>query len=152
MTIDVCLNDVDAGDSLRKLREAAGPGSDTVIMAGYLAKEYLMGKEVGDECDGGESNGSAAVESSSASEPTKQKIAFRTYLESLPWEAGVNGQDHVLFWSEECVEDLLRGSLAYEDAMEIRSSVRDVLLFCVDTVWTLHLYLCSHFNVVISHP
>lgn len=52
-----------------------------------------------------------------------ENVKFKEYLESLPWKAGVNGQDHVLFWSEEDVEELLVGSLAYEDAVEIRNSV-----------------------------
>jgi len=46
----------------------------------------------------------------------------------------VNAQEHVLFWEDEDVEALLKGSLAYDDAIEIRSTVsiqdEDVTLFC----------------------
>jgi hypothetical protein len=120
LTLDDVYNDIDVGPSLLKLREQAGPGSDTVVMAGYLAKEYLVMKEYksqwrrvqnGDLVDGG------------ALKKLKG-VKFAHYLESLPWKAGVNAQDHVLFWSEEDVEQLLVGSLAYDDAVEIRNSVR----------------------------
>jgi hypothetical protein len=119
VTLDDAFNDVECGSSFQKLMEQAGPGSDTVIIAGYLAKEYLLMKEyekrVTEVQDGVSIDASAKKRLSS--------VKFGPYLESLPWKVGVNSQDHVLFWEEGEVEDLLKGSLAYDDAVEIRSSV-----------------------------
>jgi hypothetical protein len=104
---------------LRKLRREAGPGSDTVCIAAYIAKQYLVLQEYKSQVE--------LVEEGSlmdgAAKRRLENVKFKEYLESLPWKAGVNGQDHVLFWSEEDVEELLVGSLAYEDAVEIRNSV-----------------------------
>jgi len=41
-------------------------------------------------------------------------------LRTLPWERGINAQEHVLFWEDGDVDALLKGSLAYADAVEIR--------------------------------
>ena len=105
--------------------EQAGPGSDTVVLAGYLAKEYLLMEEYQRRLQ--------EVQDGSSIDASAQKrldgIKFGPYLRSLPWKAGVNSQDHVLFWEEEDVETLLKGSLAYEDAVELRNSVRTCLLF-----------------------
>jgi hypothetical protein len=51
-------------------------------------------------------------------------IKFAPYLRTLPWERGVNAQEHVLFWEDEDVEALLGGSLAYKDAVETRATVK----------------------------
>jgi hypothetical protein len=119
ITLDNAFNDADIGEKLRKLRREAGPGSDTVCIAAYIAKQYLVLQEYKSQVE--------LVEEGSlmdgAAKRRLENVKFKEYLESLPWKAGVNGQDHVLFWSEEDVEELLVGSLAYEDAVEIRNSV-----------------------------
>jgi hypothetical protein len=51
-------------------------------------------------------------------------IKFATYLRTLPWGRGFNAQEHVLFWKDQDVDALLKNSLAYEDATEIRSTVK----------------------------
>jgi hypothetical protein len=51
-------------------------------------------------------------------------IKFAPYLRTLPWERGVNAQEHVLFWEDGDVEALLGGSLAYADAVETRATVK----------------------------
>ena len=72
-------------------------------MAGFLAKQFLKLEHQGmDKYDG----------------------SYGAYLKSLPFELGKNEQDHVLWWSEMDVENLLRGSLAYEDTIGIREEVQ----------------------------
>jgi hypothetical protein len=99
--------------------EQAGPGSDTVIIAGYLAKEYLLLQEY--ERRSKEVENGVLVDSSATTR--LKSIKYGTYLGSLPWKAGVNAQDHILFWEAESVESLLKGSFAYEDAVDIKTSV-----------------------------
>lgn len=120
LTLDDIFKDVDVGPSFQKLMEQAGPGSDTVIMAGYLAKEYLIMEEYRRRLK--EVEEGASIDASA--QKRLEGIKFGPYLQSLPWQAGVNAQDHVLFWEDEEVERLLKGSLAYDDAIEIRNSVR----------------------------
>jgi len=124
VTLGDALNDVDCGPDFRTLLDRAGPGADTVIVAGYLAKEHLLLKEYdrrrrlrrageknADDDDDSETRGSG-------------EIKFAPYLRTLPWERGVNAQEHVLFWEDEDVDSLLKGSLAYDDAVETRSAVK----------------------------
>ena len=118
ITLYDALNDAECGTGFRKLMEMAGPGTDTVVIAGYLAKEYLLLKEyerrlkVGDLTD------------SNAEMTRLLNIKFGPYLRTLPWKRGVNAQEHVLFWEDEDVESLLKGSLAYADAIETRATVK----------------------------
>ena len=52
------------------------------------------------------------------------------YLRSLPWDR--RGQDHVLYWSDEEVRELLGGSRAYDDAILIRRTVDDAVVLLRD--------------------
>ena len=117
VTLDDALNDNECGSAFRKLMEQAGPGSDTVILAGYLAKEYLLLKEFDRRVEEG-----ATAEDDSEMRRLS-KIKFGPYMRTLPWERGINAQEHVLFWSNDYVDSLLKGSLAYGDAIEIISTV-----------------------------
>lgn len=118
VTLDDALTDVECGSAFQKLLERFGPGSDTVVLAGYLAKEYLLLKEYDRRIQDG------AVSDDGTPEMRRlSNIKFSPYLRTLPWERGVNAQEHVLFWEDEDVESLLKGSLAYDDAIEIRSTV-----------------------------
>ena len=101
ITSEVVLNDEEVGKAFATLMKKAGPGSFTVAMAGYLAKEYLVLKELG-------------------AEGTK----FGPYFETLPWTRGFNGQDHVLFWSKEDIETYLVGSLCQRESMDLRDEVK----------------------------
>mmetsp|Transcript_12023 Transcript_12023/g.21849 ORF Transcript_12023/g.21849 Transcript_12023/m.21849 type:complete len:392 (-) Transcript_12023:1373-2548(-) len=94
------LDDEDCGKTFQALIDKAGPGGITVAMAGYLAKEYLR-----------------------LQEPDAGTIKFAPYLETLPWERGINNQEHVLFWSDEDVETYLKGSISYDEALGLRSEV-----------------------------
>ena len=118
VTMDDALNDNECGLSFKQLMEQAGPGADTVILAGYLAKEYLLLKEYDRHLKQGEKP------DDNAEMRRLSNIKFEPYLRTLPWQRGVNAQEHVLFWEDEDVDALLKGSLAYDDAVETRSTVK----------------------------
>lgn len=118
VTLQDALEDLECGPSFANLLKKAGPGSDTVIMAGYLAKEYLLLKEF----DRRISEGATADDDSEMRRLSN--IKFAPYLRTLPWGRGVNAQEHVLFWKDEDVDALLKGSLAYKDATETRATVK----------------------------
>lgn len=99
ITSSSILNDEECGTAFQTLMKKAGPGSFTVCMAGFLAKEYLCYLE-----------------------GTETK--FGPYLATLPWKRGWNGQEHVLFWKEEDVEELLKGSLCYRESTDLREEVQ----------------------------
>jgi len=119
ITLDDALSDVECGDGFRKLLETAGPGADTVVIAGYLAKEYLLLKEYDRRLQAGDSD-----DENNAEMRWLSNIKFSPYLRTLPWERGINAQEHVLFWEDGDVDALLKGSLAYADAVEIRANVK----------------------------
>jgi SET domain len=98
VTLADALQDPACGNTFEKLIEKAGPGGNTVVMAAYLAKEYLISYE-------------------------KENVKFQPYLETLPWERGVNSQEHILFWAESEVETYLKGSFCCQEATDLRSEV-----------------------------
>jgi hypothetical protein len=104
LTLEEATRDEKCGEAFSNLIEKAGPGGNTVVMAGYMAKEYLTLKE---DLEKGR-------ESSSRWAP---------YFQTLPWERGVNNQEHMLFWSDEMIESLLKGSLCYGEATALRGEV-----------------------------
>jgi len=104
MTLLDATEDPDCGAGLTDLMEKAGPGSDTVVMAGYMAKEYLAY-----EARGGDGGGSEGL--------------FGPYLSTLPWERGANGQEHVLFWSDDDVEKNLGGTFCYDETVALREEL-----------------------------
>mmetsp|Transcript_29229 Transcript_29229/g.43632 ORF Transcript_29229/g.43632 Transcript_29229/m.43632 type:complete len:378 (-) Transcript_29229:17-1150(-) len=118
VTLQDALEDLECGPSFANLLKKAGPGSDTVVIAGYLAKEYLLLKEF----DRRISEGATADDDSEMRRLAN--IKFAAYLRTLPWGRGVNAQEHVLFWKDEDVDALLEGSLAYKDATETRATVK----------------------------
>ena len=99
ITSSIVLNDGDTGKTFQTLIKKAGPGSFTVSLAGYLAKEYLCYIE-------------------------GQDVLFGPYLATLPWKRDINGQEHVLFWSEDDVAEYLEGSLCYKESNDLRSEVK----------------------------
>jgi len=99
ITSSTILNDKDCGTAFKTVMTKAGPGSFTVCMAGFLAKEYLCYLE------GGES-------------------FYGPYLATLPWKRGYNGQEHVLFWKQEDVNKYLEDSLCYSESRDLRSEVK----------------------------
>lgn len=105
VTMDNVWTDISCGDAFKELVKKAGPGANTVCMAGFLAKEYLTMEEKDKD------------DSSSAK-------LFGPYLATLPWERGVNNQEHTLYWSNEDIELLLKGSLSYQEAKDLRDEVK----------------------------
>ena len=104
LTLADATSDPTCGEAFTKLIEKAGPGGNTVVMAGYMAKEYLITME----------------ELKKGKEPSSR---YASYFQTLPWERGTNNQEHVLFWSDDMVESLLKGSLCYGEATSLRQEV-----------------------------
>ena len=129
ITLNDSLEDNECGDAFKQLMEKTGPGTDTVVLAGYLTKQYLLLNEYDKRILAGEKPDDNNVMR------RLSKIKFASYLRTLPWERGVNAQEHVLFWQDEDVDSLLKGSLAYDDAIEIRSTGKSVcvLLCCMSS-------------------
>lgn len=101
LTLESATSDEKFGKAFQNLIQKAGPGANTVVMAGFMAKEYLLSKEDTD----GSSDWSA-------------------YFDTLPWERGINNQEHVLFWAEDKVEEVLKGSTCYGESKSLRDEVR----------------------------
>jgi hypothetical protein len=104
VTLNDAINDNDCGTQLKSIMDKAGPGGNTVAMAGYMAKEYLIHQA-----------------SSSSDESTGSR--WGPYFDTLPWKRGINNQEHVLFWDQERIESLLGGSLCYNEACALREEV-----------------------------
>lgn len=95
VSTDDAEDDVECGKHFSALRRHGGDGGAGVALAGYVAKSWLC----------------------------SQKAGFHgPYLSSLPWAASPD-QDHVLWWSDEEIEELLGGSAAYDAAVEVRNGV-----------------------------
>jgi len=101
------LTDPDIGDAAKNLMKKAGPGGFTVALAAFVAKERLLFLEEGNSESVGFSN----------------KGTFGPYLQTLPFARGYNGQDHILFWSKDEIESLLRGTMCYNEAVGLRTEV-----------------------------
>lgn len=97
-----------------------------ILIAGWIAKEILLCMEY------------SAVGIFDAAQAKMFKHEgypqHKYYLYTLPWGRGELDQDHVLFWSDEEVDTLLRGSLAYDDALLIRNTVDDAVKILSDTL------------------
>jgi hypothetical protein len=104
-TLEAAISDETFGEAFNKLIEKAGPGGNTVVMAGYMATEYLLMLE------------------DSKNEKADASSNWAAYFQTLPWERGLNNQEHILFWTEEMIEDLLRGSMCYSEATTLREEV-----------------------------
>ena len=93
----------------------AGPGGSTVALAGYMAKEYILLYLDQQEFGNNESEKSDFAKT--------DNNRWGPYMELLPWKRGINNQEHVLFWNEAKIEELLRGSLCYNEAKSLREEV-----------------------------
>jgi len=97
-------NDPDCGKAFQAIIEKSGPGGFTVCLAGFLAKEYLAQQQMSD--GGGKAS------------------RFGPYLDTLPWKRGWNGQEHILFWPDDEIRDVLEGSLCFRESRDLRDEVR----------------------------
>lgn len=93
-SLSMALSDDEVGEKLEPLTKL-GPGGATVALAGFLAYRWCVS---GPEGEAG------------------------AYLRHLTWERRP-GCEHVVWWSEEEVDALLRGSTCLEDARGVRAEV-----------------------------
>jgi hypothetical protein len=98
ITMSDAFNDPHFGESFQKLVENAGPGGNTVVLAGYIAKERLK-----------------SVHGNNSK--------YGAYLATLPWERGINNQEHILYWTDDEIESLLKGTMCYSEAKDLRQEV-----------------------------
>eukprot|EP00977_Amphora_coffeiformis_P013286 scaffold3421_cov181-Amphora_coffeaeformis.AAC.26 len=110
VTLEDGTEDPACGPTYRKLIEKAGPGGNTVVLAGFLATERLRSLE---HVKQKQENGQATCANS----------LFGPYIDTLPWERGTNNQEHILFWEKDDVDALLKGTMAYDEAVSLRGEV-----------------------------
>jgi SET domain len=115
ITLDDALNDKDLGEGFRKLIERAGPGGNTVVLAGYMAAEWL-------KCLVDDDNSSNSRNINSMNNNINESD-YGPYLATLPWERGINSQEHVLYWNNDEIESTLLGSMCYGEALDLRKEV-----------------------------
>ena len=113
VTFDDALNDEDCGGAFRMAKEYQLPDWQLLLVAGWAAKEYML---------------------ANTSTDMKSKIKHWPYLKTLPWKRGELDFEHVLFWSDDKVETLLKRSVAYDDAQLIRSRVQNATKLLDDLV------------------
>ena len=118
VTVSDATSDEDCGDALMNLLKKAGPGGTTVALAGYLAKEYLKMRELETKVAASNDDEISALSESF------DEIKFAPYIRTLPWERGINEQEHVLFWEEEDIDNYLKGSLCYSESVALRDEVK----------------------------
>jgi hypothetical protein len=104
LTLDDAINDSKCGEAFSNIVEKAGPGGNTVVTAGYMAKEYMLFLE-------------------EVKKGTEASNQWGAYFQTLPWDRGVNSQEHTLFWSDDMIESMLKGSLCYGEAVALRQEV-----------------------------
>jgi SET domain len=96
LRVSDALNDAQLGAGFKALVDKAGPGGNTVALAGFLAKERLKGNN----------------------------SRYAPYLNSLPcWKRDIYNQEHVLYWDDSEVEELLTGTMSYGEAIDLRKEV-----------------------------
>jgi len=106
VTTQNVVDDEACGKAFARLIEKAGPGGSTVAMAGFLAKEWLK-----------------ALEDVEQGKDLMSSSEFGPYLATLPWERGTNSQEHILYWSDDDVGELLSGTMCYGEAIDLRKEV-----------------------------
>ena len=103
-TLEDATSDPDCGKAFERLIEKAGQGANTVVMAAQMSLQYL---QIQYDMD--------------TAKTTQNKWA--PYFQTLPWKRNINNQEHVLFWSNEMVESLVKGSASYDEAVALRQEV-----------------------------
>ena len=133
VTYEDVLSDPDCGYEFRTLIKDKRISSwGMILLAGWIAKEYLLGKEY--EKYESTTNNLRSSKSNSSDNVERRGIKHWAYLQSIPWKKGDLDQNHIIFWSEDEVERLLKGSFAYEDAILIRKTVDDTINLLKDIV------------------
>jgi len=139
VTYNDALNDTKCGESFRKLIYGNRiPSWGMILISGWIAKEYMI------DCEYNDNDVASSIQQgiSNNSSNNSNRRKHTPYLQSLPWyQGGKLQQEHILFWTDDEIETLLKGSKAYNDAMLIRKTVdnaiellRDVIVPIVDQV------------------
>ena len=133
VTYEDVLSDPDCGREFRALiKDKRIPSWGMILLAGWIAKEYLLGKEY--EQYEATTKNIASSSMNNSDNVERRGIKHWAYLQSVPWKKGELDQNHVIFWSDDEVESLLKGSFAYEDAILIRKTVDDSINLLKDIV------------------
>jgi SET domain len=103
ITLNDALHDKDYGEGFKALIEKAGPGGNTVVLAGYMATEWLKCLDTSD---------------------AKIGSRYAPYLSTLPWSRGMNSQEHILYWDDEEIESTLKGTMCYGEAIDLRKEMK----------------------------
>mmetsp|Transcript_7469 Transcript_7469/g.16528 ORF Transcript_7469/g.16528 Transcript_7469/m.16528 type:complete len:415 (-) Transcript_7469:30-1274(-) len=118
VTLENALNDEASGKAFAKLIEQAGSaGGNTVCLAGFLARERLRALE----------------HRNPATDNVVEDSFFGPYIETLPWERGINNQESVLFWTDDSVDELLTGTMCWEEVTSLREEV-DVAITVINAI------------------
>jgi len=104
ISLQTATKDVDCGEAFRELSKLGNAGSQTVALAGWLAKTRICDLIDGDD--------------SIRKRPDDFGVA---YVRALPWSP--EDQDHVIWWRQEEADRLLDGSIMYDEATLIRTQV-----------------------------
>ena len=118
VTFDDALKDESCGGGFQMIKEYEMPDWQLLLVAGWAAKEYMLAKLNAEKLRG-------RLSIDEDIETVRNKIKHWPYLKTLPWKQGDLDQEHVLFWSDEKVDTLLKESFAYDDAQLIRSRVQN---------------------------
>jgi hypothetical protein len=85
-----------------------------VVLAGFLARERLQSLESRkQQVDTNNNDDDVIVKDS----------LYGPYLDTLPWERGINNQEHTLYWSDEQAETMLPGTMCFYEIMALREEV-----------------------------
>ena len=104
ISIEDAWEDLEMGDAFMYLTDIGGPGAKLATLAGFVAKEVGLNTLFVDN---------------KTTTSTSIKSKWKPYLDCLP----MNWQDHVLWWSNDKVERLLKGSNVYEEVLSMREQV-----------------------------
>lgn len=147
VTYDDALSDPDIGGVFQQIKRDRLPSWGMILIAGWIAKEYMLANDFG--CASSVEGVGADVGGRNSN-----RIKHLPYLQSIPWERGSFGQDHILFWSDEEVETLLKESLAYDDATLIRKTVESTIQllgdFVIPIVRNIRLQSQNHDHTTIN--
>jgi len=130
VTYNDALNDSTCSESFRKLvYDDRIPSWGMILISGWIAKEYMI------DCQYNGVASSTTQEVSSGIDSNNRSRKHTPYLQSLPWyQGGKLQQEHILFWTDDEIETLLKGSKAYNDAMLIRKTVDNAIELLRDVI------------------
>jgi SET domain len=104
ITLSDAYDDTQFGEIFQALSKKAGPGGNTVVLAGFIAKEKLTSLD-------------------QVGENIVKNSRYGAYLATLPWKRGINNQEHILYWTDDEVESLLTDTMCYSEALDLRREV-----------------------------